>query len=159
MKNAILILAATAMAATATLAQAQSRDGRDGRNDSRTTTRPDTRNTSQFRAGQRLDDRYRSSDREVNDWSRYRLSAPPRGYRYYRTDSGDIVLAAITSGIISLVIADELNNNRGYDNRYSGYDYGYAPPPPAYSTYGPIYYDAYGRPYTVDRYGRSVWVR
>ncbi len=162
MKKTILILAAVAMAASSTLASAQSYGGRDGRNDGRNTSRNDNRGTSQFRSGQRLDERYRSRDREVNDWSRYRLSAPPRGYRYYRTDSGDIVLAAIASGIISLVIADQFNNNNGYNSRSygynSGYGYGYAPPPP-YQAYGPIYSDAYGRPYTVDRYGRSVWVR
>lgn len=36
----------------------------------------------------------------VNDYRRYGWRAPPRGYAYYRTDTGDIVIAAIATGVI-----------------------------------------------------------
>lgn len=36
----------------------------------------------------------------VDDYRRYGYRAPPRGYAYYRTDTGDIVLAAIATGVI-----------------------------------------------------------
>lgn len=36
----------------------------------------------------------------VRDYNRYGWAPPPRGYGYYRTDTGDIVLAAIATGVI-----------------------------------------------------------
>lgn len=36
----------------------------------------------------------------VRDYHRYGYAPPPRGYGYYRTDTGDIVLAAIATGVI-----------------------------------------------------------
>ncbi|TCU12917.1 nickel/cobalt transporter regulator [Rhizobium sullae] len=41
---------------------------------------------------------------EVRDYRRYRLSAPPRGYRWVRADN-DFLLIGITSGIVSSIIA------------------------------------------------------
>lgn len=41
----------------------------------------------------------------INDYGYYGYSRPPRGYGYYRTDSGDIVLAALATGVILSVIA------------------------------------------------------
>ncbi|WP_064682753.1 RcnB family protein [Rhizobium bangladeshense] len=40
----------------------------------------------------------------VNDYRRYRLAPPPRGYRWVRADN-DFLLIGITSGIISSIIA------------------------------------------------------
>jgi Ni/Co efflux regulator RcnB len=56
--------------------------------------------------GQRFDRRYMGSHYVVNDWRRHGWRAPPRGYSYYRTDSGDVVLAAIATGLIASVIAN-----------------------------------------------------
>ena len=36
----------------------------------------------------------------VTDWRRDRLRAPPRGYHWVRSDSGDFLLVAVTTGII-----------------------------------------------------------
>ncbi|KPF85115.1 hypothetical protein IP78_00020 [Brevundimonas sp. AAP58] len=36
----------------------------------------------------------------VRDYHRYGYAPPPRGYGYYRTDTGDIVLAALATGVI-----------------------------------------------------------
>jgi Ni/Co efflux regulator RcnB len=36
----------------------------------------------------------------IRDYHRYGYAPPPRGYGYYRTDTGDIVLAAIATGVI-----------------------------------------------------------
>jgi len=37
----------------------------------------------------------------INDWNRYHLSRPPRGYHWVRNgDSGDFLLVAITTGLI-----------------------------------------------------------
>ena len=42
---------------------------------------------------------------EVVDYHGRHLKAPPRGYRYVQDDKGDIILAAIATGIIAAVIA------------------------------------------------------
>jgi Ni/Co efflux regulator RcnB len=59
--------------------------------------------------GQRFDRRYASNYREV-DYRSYhgRLRAPPRGYHYVRSGN-DVVLVAITSGIIGAVFANMIN--------------------------------------------------
>lgn len=36
----------------------------------------------------------------VRDYHRYGYAPPPRGYGYYRTDTGDVVLAALATGVI-----------------------------------------------------------
>jgi Ni/Co efflux regulator RcnB len=60
-----------------------------------------------WRRGDRLPAYYRDHYRRV-DYRDYRhLRPPPRGYGYYRDDRGDIILAAIATGIIASVI---LNN-------------------------------------------------
>lgn len=60
-----------------------------------------------WRSGQRYpywqDRRY-----YVTNYSYYGLPAPRHGYRYYRDDNGDIVMAAIGSGIIGLIIGGAL---------------------------------------------------
>lgn len=162
MKRTALMIAAAAMTLTGTVASAQPYGGRNdgGRYEQRY---DNNRGGGQrWERGQRLDQRYRGRDRVVSDYNRYRLRAPPRGYNYYRTDSGDIVLALIATGIISAVIAGNANNGYGQPS-YGQPSYGYGQPSygygqPSYGQ-GQIYRDAQGRPYTVDRYGRTVWVR
>jgi Ni/Co efflux regulator RcnB len=41
----------------------------------------------------------------VVEYRNYRLAPPPRGYHYVRDDRGDILLAAIATGLIASVIA------------------------------------------------------
>jgi len=56
-----------------------------------------------WRTGQRYpywrDDRY-----YIRDYRAYGLPAPRYGYRYYRADNGDVVMAAVASGLIGLII-------------------------------------------------------
>ena len=59
----------------------------------------------QWRRGDRIPAYYRSSYRDV-DYRYYHLRQPPRGYHYVRDDRGDILLAAIATGIILSVIAN-----------------------------------------------------
>ena len=56
-----------------------------------------------WRVGQRYP-YYQDQSYVVNDYSYYGLPAPRRGYRYYRDNNGDIVLAAIAGGVIGLII-------------------------------------------------------
>ena len=46
----------------------------------------------------------------IEDWRAYRLPPPRPGYRYYRDDNGDIVMAAVASGVIGLILGSALSN-------------------------------------------------
>lgn len=48
----------------------------------------------------------------VSDYRRYNLPPPSRGYRYYRDDSGDIVMVAIASGLIGAILGSSLDGRR-----------------------------------------------
>lgn len=131
MKKAILIAATAAMTLAGFAASAQpyggaygdrDRDGRpnyaergfdrdrDGRPDQR--DRYDNRRgghhygQQRWVRGQRFDN-YRNRGYIVNDYRRYGYHAPPRGYAYYRANNGDVVLAALATGIIASVIAGQ----------------------------------------------------
>jgi Ni/Co efflux regulator RcnB len=53
--------------------------------------------------GQRFDRRQATNYRVINNYSGYRLNAPPRGYQWVQSGN-DAVLIALTSGIIGAVI-------------------------------------------------------
>ena len=48
---------------------------------------------------------YRSSW-YVRDYGRYGYGPPPRGYGYYRTDTGDVVMAALATGVIISLLSN-----------------------------------------------------
>jgi len=61
--------------------------------------------------GQRFDRKYASNYQEINNWQQYRgrrLYAPPRGYRWVRSDN-DAVLVAVAGGVIGAVLAGAFN--------------------------------------------------
>ena len=58
-----------------------------------------------WRRGAYLPSYYRGRGYVVNDYYRYHLRPPPRGYYWYRTGN-DYVLAAIATGLIFEVIAN-----------------------------------------------------
>ena len=85
-----------------------------------------------WREGQVYPD-FRRRDRMV-DWRRYRLPPPRPGYAYYRDDDGDVVMAALASGIIGMVLGNALSGGGPY------YSQPYAYPAPAPAPY-PYDYD------------------
>jgi Ni/Co efflux regulator RcnB len=191
MKRTALIIATAAMTLTGTIASAQSyygdRNDRDYRGDRDYRNDRGDRGGQRWQRGQRLDQRYRSRDRMISDYGRYRLQRPSRGYAYYRTDTGDVVMAAIATGVIASVFADLLNGDQGYGR--SGYGqpqygqpqygqpYGQGQYGQPYGQYGQrgygqsqaygqqgyggsqVYRDANGRAYTIDENGRSTWIQ
>jgi len=56
-----------------------------------------------WRTGQRFDN-WRNRQYYVTDYRSYGLPAPRRGYRYYRDNNGDIVMAAIATGLIASIL-------------------------------------------------------
>jgi Ni/Co efflux regulator RcnB len=66
-----------------------------------------------YRGHWRTGERYpywRENRYVINDYRAYRLPPPRAGYRYYRDDNGDIVMAAVTSGVIGLIIGSALHD-------------------------------------------------
>jgi len=61
-----------------------------------------------WRTGQRYP-YWRDNAYVIQDYRAYRLPPPRAGYRYYRDDNGDIVMAAIASGVIGLIVGSQLN--------------------------------------------------
>jgi Ni/Co efflux regulator RcnB len=59
-----------------------------------------------WRRGDRLPSAYRSHYRHV-DYRSAHLRAPPRGYEYVRGDRGDLLLVAITTGVILSILANQ----------------------------------------------------
>ena len=67
-----------------------------------------------WRTGQRYP-YYNNSRYIISDYRSYNLPPPRHGYRYYRSDNGDVVMAAIASGMIGLIIGGALSDNdHGY---------------------------------------------
>ena len=64
--------------------------------------------TRQWAYGQTMPSYYRSNQYVVNDYSRYGLRAPPRGYQYVRSGN-DVVLANSNNGLIAAIIASLFN--------------------------------------------------
>jgi Ni/Co efflux regulator RcnB len=62
-----------------------------------------------WRSGQKYSN-YRNSRYMIRNYRQYDLPPPQRGYRYYRDNNGDVVMAAVATGIIGLIIGGALSN-------------------------------------------------
>lgn len=121
---AIAALGAISCAITAAPAIAQSRthDNSNYRGDSRQQDRHQNRAhyrtyggengyngyKGRWRTGQRFNN-YRNQQYVISDYRRYNLPPPRQGYRYYRDNNGDVVMAAIATGVIGLILGGALN--------------------------------------------------
>ena len=68
---------------------------------------PQVQYRSNWRKGERFESRYARNYQVIGNPRAYRLAAPPRGYRWVRSNN-DAVLVGITSGIIASVIANQI---------------------------------------------------
>jgi len=59
-----------------------------------------------WRRGGYLPPTYRGHYHEVSDWRAHRVQAPPSGYHWVSAN-GDLVLAAIATGLIAQIIASQ----------------------------------------------------
>ncbi len=57
-----------------------------------------------YKRGGYLPPQYRETRYYVSDWRTHRLYAPPRGYRWVRSDNDEFLLVAIATGIITNII-------------------------------------------------------
>jgi Ni/Co efflux regulator RcnB len=58
-----------------------------------------------YKKGGHVPAEYNGGTYEVTDWRASHLRQPPRGYHYVRSDNGDILLVAVTTGVIASIIA------------------------------------------------------
>ncbi len=58
-----------------------------------------------YRKGGHVPAEYNGGNYEVGDWRANHLRQPPRGYHYVRSDNGDFLLVAVTTGVIASIIA------------------------------------------------------
>lgn len=63
-----------------------------------------------YKKGGHMPAQYRGSSYVVTDWRARHLRQPPRGYHWVRSDNGDFLLVAITTGVISSIIANAIVN-------------------------------------------------
>lgn len=54
-----------------------------------------------YHKGGRVPDDYRDHRYVVENWHEYRLAPPPRDYQWVRSDNGEFLLVAISTGIIA----------------------------------------------------------
>ena len=108
------------------------RDGRpdqyDRRDNRRDGYRDGYRGRGEYRGGNRwrqgqVYPYYRDRGYYVSDYRRYNLPPPRAGYRYYRSDNGDVVMAAIASGLIGAIIGGALSDNNDHGRYDRGYGY------------------------------------
>jgi len=59
-----------------------------------------------YKRGGHVPVEYRGGSYVVTDWRSHHLRQPPRGYRYVRSDNGDFLLVAVTTGIIASILAN-----------------------------------------------------
>lgn len=58
-----------------------------------------------YKKGGRLPSSYRGRQYVVSNWRGAHLRPPPRGYHWVRSDNGDFLLVAVTTGVIASIIA------------------------------------------------------
>jgi Ni/Co efflux regulator RcnB/surface antigen len=74
--------------------------------------------TPRWSRGDQLPGQYRQNQYIANDWQQRGFTRPPRGYRWFRNDSGDFFLAAIATGmIVNAIYMDD--RDRMWRQRYS----------------------------------------
>jgi Ni/Co efflux regulator RcnB len=67
----------------------------------------------QWRTGQRYP-HYNDDHYVISDYRAYNLPPPRTGYRYYREDNGDVVMAAIAGGMIGLILGSAVNGGHNH---------------------------------------------
>ena len=58
-----------------------------------------------YKRGGRVPSDYRGGNYVVSDWRGNHLRQPPRGYNWVRSDNGDFLLIAVSTGIIASILA------------------------------------------------------
>jgi Ni/Co efflux regulator RcnB len=95
---AALFLSSAAMAA-----QSDNRDGNDHRPSS-SVGHDRGNHEGWYKKGGVMPSEYRGNQYVVSDWHSQNLRQPPHGYHWVRSDNGDFLLVAVTTGVISSIL-------------------------------------------------------
>lgn len=79
--------------------------GRNGHDQGRHAMYDRGRHEGWYKKGGHVPREYRGGSYVVTDWRVRHLRQPPRGYHYVRSDNGDFLLVAISTGIIISILA------------------------------------------------------
>lgn len=60
-----------------------------------------------YKKGGKLPPEYRGGSYVVSNWHDEHLREPPHGYQWVRSDNGDFILVAITTGVIASILAHQ----------------------------------------------------
>lgn len=58
-----------------------------------------------YKKGGHVPANYRGGDYVVSNWRAEHLRQPPRGYHWVRSDNGDFLMVAVTTGVIASIVA------------------------------------------------------
>lgn len=105
-KYLVPILAAAALVVPG-VAQARDNHG-DSRDHRAQVVKVQKAKEHKWKRGERFDRKQATNYREINYRNYHRLKAPPRGYHYVRSGN-DILLVALTSGVIGAVYGNLLS--------------------------------------------------
>lgn len=102
----ILMLAICAALLFSSAAMAFQSDNRNSNDHRQNGSVMHTRGTQEgwYKKGGAVPADYRGNQYVVSDWHSRNLSAPPRGYNWVRSDNGDFLLVAITTGVITSIM-------------------------------------------------------
>lgn len=102
MKKSTLVIAlgAALLLSSAAMAQDHGRQGDDQHHDNAVMHDRGAKE-GWYKKGGTVPREYRDNRYVVSDWHSEHLREPPRGYHWVRSDNGDFLLVAITSGVIT----------------------------------------------------------
>lgn len=102
MKKSTLVIAlgAALLLSSAAMAQDHGRPGDDQHHDNAVMHDRGAKE-GWYKKGGTVPREYRDNRYVVSDWHSEHLREPPRGYHWVRSDNGDFLLVAITSGVIT----------------------------------------------------------
>ncbi|MGH8113328.1 MAG: RcnB family protein [Rhodanobacteraceae bacterium] len=63
-----------------------------------------------YKKGGRVPSAYRGNRYVVTNWRAAHLRQPPRGYHWVRSNNGDFLLVAVTTGVIASIIAHAVSH-------------------------------------------------
>lgn len=103
MKLAMAVCAALLMTSVAMASQSDGHDN-NGHHQSSSVMHDRGAHEGWYKKGGVMPNDYRNNRYVVSDWRSEHLREPPHGYHWVRSDNGDFLLVAVTTGVISSIL-------------------------------------------------------
>ncbi|MEW9572901.1 RcnB family protein [Rhodanobacter sp. Si-c] len=102
-KLAMAVCAALLMTSVAMASQSDGHDN-NGHHQSSSVMHDRGAHEGWYKKGGVMPNDYRNNRYVVSDWRSEHLREPPQGYHWVRSDNGDFLLVAVTTGVISSIL-------------------------------------------------------